>query len=461
MRVSSSGGIRSAPYDLSDRDYIRQARARPFTTIISPMLTHTITRKPIIVVALGVEALGGNYMGTLNAIVHQEVLVPFIENKLAHCRCWYVVKTPYGELLTQQGTPENLPHSGAAPAHGFLVEGGASPAEHREIAYQMAFIAALILCAFNSASVAGWYIIKRRLILPLGQQVSALPMVFPAQVTPRDDVESQLQHINQLGLSYVALSQQLKDTQNNLSKTRHLLMQLSDGQSRLAAATSSELQHSFDAIRSYAGLLEDLIAAQLLNPEHRYYYDDVVEMGENLMRLSQGLQLLHQPAHPRRTKQVPWPLAPMMERCTNQLMPCAERRNIALNLSDNIEATCQTQPAQLEMILLCLLYEAVRCSQDEAELMVDYYCDEHSTMLNIQSSHGRTELVALDTRDFGMLLPSLGQSNQQQKLIEAMQSHANLVLASSLAEAMQATLRLSPYGSHGFCIQPSTPHGAE
>lgn len=461
LRVSSTSGIRTDSYSLAGRQYIAQARKHPLVPVISMLLKHRVTGKPIFVVAMGVPRPDGDYLGTLNAVIDLEELQAMIRNRLAGCRCDYRILSPHLEdiVTSHHGTSLTLNHSAirfsGTSGTDFVVLGHTKAAEQTAINQNFWAMTCLMLGAINAVWLITARLIWRRLVSPLASHLPPPSEVLshPQPLCNLDTITHHLAHLHEVGQSYSILSQQLKETQHSLHMTRERMSQLKIEQSRMSEATRAELRSGFQAINAYAIHLEDLIAAQLLDPERRYDYDDVTEIGQNLMRLSDGLHLLEtldQEKNDATDGRVD--LKQILRQCLVSLMGCAQRRNIVIRISDHGPVIATISHRLLESLITCLVFEAIRCSQDESELVIHLENDpEKKLVFSCRSSHFNPQILPPTQQDFGAFIPSFAQP-QQQAFIENLGNLATMIVAQTLVTRLQGELDVYAESETGFYI---------
>lgn len=447
MRVSSAGGIRSDSYNVSDRDYIKRTRAQPFAPVISPILTHRITQQPFFVVAMGIESLSHDYLGTINAVYHLSRLQDWIDARMRDCQCHYIVYAPTGEIVT--------PHAQDKPVSGtgqFAVAGQVQPRALAAITRRSLLGGGVVLFVANLSFWLAYRMIRRRILRPLD---IAHPHKRAGGLAVFDEAEEQIRQIRALGTSYQAMAAQLKETQTHLLGARQMLAQMEQQQSQLGSATRKELHACWQAIGHYADHLDELIAAQVMEPDRRYDYDDVIEMGQNLVRLSEGLERIHAPEG-RGGEAVSVALKPLLEACLASQSPAADRRNLTLALTCDAALTVHCDQGALRHVLSCLVSEWVRHSEDEAHLNFSATSGADGVVIACRSSMIRQSMLPMAYRSSAALLPSLPQAQDAGGWL---MSQAGVAVASIICTQMGASLSATaqPQPTFAFSLHLPAP----
>lgn len=449
MRVSSSSGIRSDPYSLSQRAYLKCAREAPFTTLLSPVLQHPITQKPVLVMSMGV-ATDAAYLGTLNAVIHLEALDMFIRNHMQGCDCQYRVYSPFNEQLYPRQPARSAHYEESPPAYlstaqGFKVISSASAHTLHAISTSFLRYGSAIVVAMNLLLWLMYRSLYHRIIRPIHPSASHRQASFSS-------AEHYLAELSTLSEHYADLAARLKRSQRQLSKARIALRQLTQEQKNLSAAASHELLQCFAAISRYADQLDDRIAAQLLQPDQRYDYDDVCELGSNLPRLARGLAWLqHRPkTDSAADKTIPINITTMLHGVLASMHDHIDRRNLMIEPLDDRPIIVSAHHEALALMLECIVFEWIRCSEDEATLTLRIPPNEVApAQLHCISSRARQEVMPPAQRDISVFLPSRKPVREAAWMIQL----ANLLIAKELGQKTGLSLTIEPEGDEGFCLK--------
>lgn len=452
LRVSSLTGMVGKAVDLSDREYVKQARLLPMQPIISKIVLHAIRKKPVLVVATGIVNSNGKHLGTLNAVMSVNSLIVSIHNSMKFCPSLYRVTTPHDEVVTANVDDTQLLHKDDVVEYGkageqFVVSGLTAPNEIHALQAIAVARTAVMTVAISVIMGVMYWLIHVRFIRPMQVALHSIDaMVNSRSVAPLSRLNHRLEAMGRLVELFETMQAQMDESRKQLNLAKQHIALTKQQQAEFFQATSAELARAYDTIAAYGDYLEDQILLQSLKPDVRYDFDDVTEMGVALRQLSDDyVRLCH--ITPPREQNHQASLADarrasvsVSQSVANMIIAYAvmiERRNLHV-ISTLDDTALITQDAWSVAAMQALLLLLIQHARDEARIEIS---TNETGALVIFLSEFRQSMLPVTVQDFGEFIPSM-QRHIKGEIEAYLNRHAFVMIAQSYLAIAASSLRV-------------------
>lgn len=434
--AGSSTGIYEPPIDVSGRGYIEQARNHPNHIFISEVMQHIRTGRDLFIIYSGITDKSAHYRGTIVASINIPPLIHLISRQMSAQPIDYSVYAPRGDHITgNSGTllsmddPSLIHYS---EKDGFMVAGSTNATYMHGLWIRHLLISAALTLIGTCLLSLAYSALNRAIIKPVESTVAALSAYLPHSVSI--SLHDKLQRIQTLAAHYSALQEQLHHSEKQLIASHQLVEQLQEQNTCFMQASSQQMNHTFSAIAHYSEHMEEMIIAQRMDEDHRYYFDDVKEMGDNLhlaatafYHLCEIRQGLYQPMR------IKLNLHDTLHERVNALQDALDRRNQNLHFAvDNTphDAAIYNDPSTIGQLLHCVLYSAIHFAEDEATLNIALTPHKYNIELCITLSHYRRSVLSPEEQDFGAFMTSM-KRDVSDALRKKINGYMNICIAQS------------------------------
>ncbi len=441
LRANSLTGVVKNAVNLSQREYVKQARLNPMQFYISHQIKHIFRSYPIMAVSIGVLDRKESYLGTLIAVMNMESLIEHIRRTMKFCPSLYRVRTPHDEAVTSNVDETRLSQSddvlrfGKAGEH-FIISGVVDPKEITALRSVMVARAAVMMVIISGVIGLIYWLVQRRFIRPMEVALHSIDALVNGQPgAPPSRLNSRLEAMQRLVGMFESMQSQMDESRQQLGLAKQHIALTKQQQAEFFQATSTELSRAYDTIAAYSDYLEDQILLQSLKPDARYDFDDVTEMGIALRQLSDDyVRLCHitPPAeqnHQARLTDDRRMSVSVSQSVANMLAGYAvmiERRNLHVATAlDDVALTASDvwSVAALQSLLLLLIQHA----RDEAHIEIT--TDENHHVIILLSVF-RQSMLPVSAQDFSDFMPSM-QRDVSGAIEAYLHRHAFVMIAQS------------------------------
>lgn len=457
LRVSSLTGIMHRAVDLSNRDYVKQARRDPELPIISRLVKHAFRHKPVLVVATGVPDDKGGYLGTLNATLNFDPLKNHIHSSMEFCPVDYRVQAPHGEVVASRAAHHLSQRDDAmrlgTKGQQFVISGATNRREILELRAVMVARACLVMVVISGVIGLLYWLVHYRLVRPMQTALDSIDRLVHSDaggVSVR--LNHRLEAMQRLVNLFETMQAQMDESRRHLALAKQHLAVMNQQQAQFFEATSTELIRAYDTITAYSAYLEDRILMQSLSPDIRYDFDDVSEMGISLRQISDDYARLcylspareqnHQ-AQLTGSRPSSVSLSQSVEQVIAHYELIVERRNLQIKNrlheddTPDIMRVNEWTVAAFQVLLLLLIQHA----RDEATIEIAAYQSPDAWHVSLALSAFRQSMLPVKQQDFGEFIPSM-QRDVKQSIEDYISRHAFVLIAQSYLAIASKTLRL-------------------
>lgn len=327
------------------------------------------------------------------------------------------------------------------------------------ITHDHTWIALLSVLLITNLGVALVYrLIAYALIKPLRQMQAALQQhstIGARQLTTGLNLTRLVQDIHRLSEAAHDYYTQNYLRARELEEVRQSMQSLIEQHTLLMNVTERESRQHYQSVMTYAHHLEERIIAKQADASLRFEFDDTCESSFALALITNALFQLNSNAS---CTYVEVPLAQMLQNTLLKLSAALDRRNMRLD-SYHVDTTTIAH-ADIHLVQLAvwvMLLGAVRYAQDESILKLRTLTssDGKSAILSIIISELSPGVMTEDERaDY---LERMLHHTSPHLFAQAIQNHANIVLANALLNRTGGGAVVSPLTSMSCEIAITLP----
>lgn len=504
LRTGSHIGIFERPIDISDRPYIHIAKRAPGVILITPIVQNRITQLPQIIIAMGLKDVRGRYGGTLAALINLEPLRETFTRSLKETSTEMLVLSPYGEIVFSHGDEARLLEvwrgSAAyhrakerdpalpvfsAPGDGFTVITRVSRAVERAIITQAVWEWLALALPLLVLTIGAYIVLMRRIFRPVEHILHTLE-TMPVAGQGRDEHEGLFADHALDQNALVMLSHKARVIRDRLIEDqRHardiaqykeelrqaitLIHQLHREEMAFFQAAGHELEQAFEAIAHYAQTLEEELEARGLDPAHRFEFDDVVEVGENLKLVANAFYIVCMQREGRyRPEKARHGVSDLVQAVIALLEPNIERRGLSLVFVPPEETLSEKglywhgDGVVLRHVLWSLLFLALRYANPQSTVRV-VLDSQPAAQDRSEKIHITVEVECYDSTlapgsgvAYSPFLP-IQYREAQALLVQLLDQHLNGLILRFLLAPEEGSYSARPLGERGFALDILLP----
>lgn len=226
-----------------------------------------------------------------------------------------------------------------------------------------------------------------------------------------------------------------------LETVRRAMAEISHQHALLMSVTEREARQHYQSVMTYAHYLEERILAKQADATLRFDFDDTCESSFALALITNALSQLNSKAS---CAPVALSLSDMLQHTLIKLSAALDRRNMRLD-SRSVDLTTAYADANLvQLAVWVMLLGAVRYAQDESTLKLRTLTsrDGKSAILSIVISElSPGAMTHAERADY---LDQMLRHTSPHLFAQAIQNHANLVLANALLARTQGHAQVTP-----------------
>ncbi len=316
----------------------------------------------------------------------------------------------------------------------------------------------------NLAVVAAMLLLRTNLLAPL-QRMAAMLMVLRRTYATETVTPSSTAPLD--GLSVRAIAREMgrfagfaleyyrrhHEVSRDLSEARQAIDQFIVQQQAALETTQREVAQQYQAVLTYAHMLDERVLSQRLDPQLRYDYDEVCEASLNLKLIAGALSMLADPA-PRTDE--PVMLAALLQQTMLTLAPALDRRAMRLTSAEVDLAVCtRTHSGMLAHVIWMMLLGLIRYAEQESTLRMRAITSRDGREVILSIVVSELAPARLSERERADHLERQLQHLTPHLFADTIARHANLQLATLLINALRGGITVEPLTSQAceICLR--------